>query len=80
MKKNKKLSQKSVWDLHVENFLTPVWEDHVGWIDLIDGTFMESWGEKPSPSETTSQENKTKRKKRGEDKDIVDVQLIDEVL
>ena len=58
MKKNKKLSQKSVWDLHVENFLTPVWEDHVPWIDLIDGTFMESLGRKAPPTKTSSTKTK----------------------
>lgn len=60
MKKNKKLSQKSVWDLHVENFLTPAWEDHVPWIDLLDGTFMESLGQKELPTKTSSKKTKTK--------------------
>ena len=33
-------SNKSVWDLYCENFLDPLWEDHVSWESLIDGSFF----------------------------------------
>tara|TARA_R100000008_G_scaffold83579_1_gene69204 strand:- start:1009 stop:1209 length:201 start_codon:yes stop_codon:yes gene_type:complete len=60
MKKSKKLAEKSVWDLHVENFLIPVWKDHVGWMELLDGSFMENLGKKPVVKKTFKKKKKVK--------------------
>ena len=42
-------SNKSMWDLYCENFLDPLWEDHVSWESLIDGTFLDSLSEGDEP-------------------------------